>query len=201
MGPAGRSHSSVAQKTLGAIVNDWQVSGIWTGGSGAPYDISYQYQNGGSNVNLTGSPNYAARIRIVGDPDSGCSDNQYTQFNVAAFAGPVSGSDGLESGRNYMGGCPENNLDLAIARTIRLGGSKEFQVRVDLFNALNTVVYTGRVTQLQLNSPTDPTVRNAQYNADGTLNPSRLIPRDAGFGAATGSQALRSVQLQLRFAF
>ncbi len=193
--------SSVAQKTLGAIVNDWQVSGIWTGGSGAPYDISYQYQNGGSNVNLTGSPNYAARIRIVGDPDSGCSDNQYAQFNVAAFAGPVSGSDGLESGRNYMAGCPENNLDLAIARTIRLGGSKEFQVRVDLFNALNTVVYTGRVTQLQLNSPTDPTVRNAQYNADGTLNPSRLIPRDAGFGAATGSQALRSVQLQLRFAF
>ena len=92
-------------------------------------------------------------------------------------------------------------LDLAVARTIRIRGAKEFQVRLDLFNALNTVVYTGRVTQLQLNSPTDPTVRNAQYNADGTLNASRLQPRNAGFGAATGSQALRSVQLQFRFAF
>jgi hypothetical protein len=62
-------------------------------------------------------------------------------------------------------------------------------------------VYTGRVTQLQLNSPSDPTIRNAQYNADGSLNQSRLQPRNAGFGAATGAAALRSLQLQLRFRF
>ena len=74
------------------------------------------------------------------------------------------GSNGLESGRNYMVGCADNILDLAVARTIRIRGSRDLQFRLDVFNALNTVIYTGRVTQLQLNSPTDPTVRNAQSN-------------------------------------
>ena len=152
-------------------------------------------------MNLTGSPSYPAMIRIVGDTGSGCSDNQYGQFNVTAFAGPQTGSLGLESGRNYMVGCPDHTLDLAIARNIRLGGSRQIQLRVDIFNALNTVVYNGRVTQVQLNSPTDQTVRNPQYLADGQVDPDRLTPRNAGFGAVTGAQAMRSIQVQLRFAF
>ena len=43
------------------FLNDWQLSGIFTGGSGARYDVTYHYQNNGQNVNLTGSPDYAAR--------------------------------------------------------------------------------------------------------------------------------------------
>ena len=54
---------------------------------------------------------------------------------------------------------------------------------------------------MQLNSPTDQTVRNAQYLADGQVDPNRLTPRNAGFGAVTGAQAMRSIQVQLRFAF
>jgi len=68
-------------------------------------------------------------------------------------------------------------------------------------NSFNTVVIDGRVTQLQLNSPTDLTVRNNQYLADGSLNPARLKPRDAGYGAANSAQAMRSAQVQLRFQF
>jgi hypothetical protein len=188
-------------RALAVLANDWQISPILTAGSGATYDISYQYQNGGSSVNLTGSPNYAARIRIVGDTGSGCSGNQYAQFNVAAFAGPVSESTGLESGRNYMIGCPDKNLDLAIVRAIRLGGSKRIELRADIFNALNTVLFAGRQTQLQLNSPTDPTVRNPQFLAGGSLNPDRVLPRNAGFGAVSSAQAMRSAQLQFRFQF
>ena len=87
-----------------------------------------------------------------------------------AFAGPLTGSNGLESGRNYMKGCSDKLVDLAIARDIRFGGGRSFQLRADIFNAFNTVIYSGRQTQLQLNSPTDPTIRNSQFNADGTLN-------------------------------
>jgi hypothetical protein len=36
---------------------------------------------------------------------------------------------------------------------------------------------------------------------DGTLNPARLRPADAGFGAATGAQNMRNLQLQVRFQF
>ena len=192
--------TSDGMKIVGLLLNDWQLSGIFTAGSGARYDIGYSYQNGGSSVNLTGSPSYPAMIQIVGDPGSGCSDEQYRQFEVTAFAGPQT-SLGLESGRNYMVGCPDHTLDLTIARNIRLGGSRQIQFRLDAFNALNTVVYNGRVTQLQLNSPTDQTVRNAQYLPDGTIDPNRLTPRNAGFGAVTGAQAMRSIQAQIRFSF
>jgi hypothetical protein len=183
------------------VLNDWQLSGIFTAASGSRYTAGYSYQNNGSNVNLTGSPDYAARIRIVGDAGSGCSDNQYAQFNTAAFAGPLPGSVSMESGRNYLVGCPDRILDLAIARNFRLGGGRTAQIRVDMFNALDTVVYTGRNTTLQLVSPTNQTVRNAQYLANGQIDPARLTPRTAGFGAATGAAAMRSIQLQLRLQF
>jgi hypothetical protein len=193
--------NSTGGKTIGLVLNDWQLSGILTAGSGAPYDISYSYLNGGSSVNLTGSPSYPAMIRIVGDPGSGCSDNQYGQFNIDAFAGPQAGSLGLESGRNYLIGCPNHVLDLSVARNIRLGGSRQIQLRVDVYNALNTVIYDDRVTELQLNSPTDQTVRNSQFLPSGAVDPNRLTPRNAGFGAVTGAMAMRSVQAQIRFAF
>ena len=78
-------------------------------------------------------------------------------------------------------------MDLSIARNIRLGGGRQIQLRVDMFNAFNWVSITGRQNQLQLNSPTDLTIRNNQFLADGSLNPARLKPRDAGYGAANGA--------------
>ena len=75
------------------------------------------------------------------------------------------------------------------------------QLRVDLFNAFNTVVIDSRVTQLQLVSPTDQTIRNPQFLPNGEVNPARVRPEDAGFGAANGAANMRTVQLQLRFQF
>jgi hypothetical protein len=197
----GIGTESGATKVIGAVINDWQLSGVFTGTSGSTYDSTFSYNANGGNVNLTGSPSYAARIRVVGDPGSGCSDDQYAQFNTAAFAGPTYNSLGLESGSNLLSGCFEKSMDLSIARNIRLGGGKQIQLRVDLFNAFNWVSLTGRQNQLQLNSPTDLTIRNNQFLADGTLNPARVRPRDAGYGAATGAADMRTAQLQLRFQF
>ncbi len=196
------SSSNGGMKVLNAITRDWQLSGVFTGGSGAPYDATYTYQTAGANVNLTGSPNYAARIRVTGDPGSGCSSNPYAQFNVAAFAGPTYNSTGNESGANLLSGCWDHTTDLALARNIRIGGSKQFQFRIDAFNVFNTVVINARQNQLQLNNPSDPTtIRNFQYNPDGSVNNQRLTPATAGFGAATAAQPMRSVQMQFRFIF
>ena len=193
--------SSGSMKVLAAVVNDWQVSGIFTGASGARYDISYAYQNNGANVNITGSPDYAGRIVINGDTGSGCSSDRFKQFNTAAFSGPLPGSDGLESGRNYMVGCPDTITDLGITRSFQLGKGRTAQVRLEMYNAFNAEVITARVTQLQLVSPTNQTVRNSQYLPDGTVDPARVRTTAAGFGAATNAAALRSVQLQFRFSF
>ena len=175
--------------------------GVFTGGSGARYDITYQYQNNGANVNLTGSPDYAARVVITGDPGSGCSGDRFSQFTTSAFSGPLPGSLGLESGRNYMVGCPDKTTDLAIARNFKLGGARTAQFRVEMYNAFNAVVYNARQTQLQLVSPTNQTIRNPQFLADGSVDPNRLKTTSAGFGAVTGAQALRTIQMQLRFSF
>jgi hypothetical protein len=99
-----------------------------------------------------------------------------------------------------MQGCADHTTDLAIARNFKLGGQRVAQVRLELFNAFNTVVFNGRVTQLQLVSPTDQTTRNSQF-VDGSVDPARLVPRNAGFGAVTSAQPMRSIQLTLRLSF
>ena len=82
-----------------------------------------------------------------------------------------------------------------------MGGGRVLEFRLDVFNVFDTVIYTGRSTTVQYNSPTDLTVRNSQTLADGSNDPARLVPRNAGFGAVNGAAALRSMQIQLRFAF
>ena len=153
-------------------------------------------------MNLTGSPNYRARVKVVGDMGSGCSSNQYQQYNPAAFSGPTYGSIGNESGASLLGGCFEQSVDLSLSRTIRMGGSRELQFRLDAFNVFNAVVFNARQTTIQYASPaTSTTVTNFQYNADGTLNAARLKPNAAGAGAATGAMTPRQLQAQVRFYF
>ena len=53
-------------------------------------------------------------------------------------------------------GCFSSVLDLAIARNIRLGGSRNIQFRVDMFNLPNSAIITGRNTTMNLSSPSDP---------------------------------------------
>jgi hypothetical protein len=143
-----------------------------------------------------------ARVRIVGDPGAGCSEDVYRQFNTAAFAGPLTGSVGLESGNNYLRGCLQSVIDLSLSRSIRLGGQKSVQLRVDVFNAPNAARITGRVTNMTLTSPAAPgTPTNLPFDAQGNLIDARSRPRGAGFGVANGYQTPRTVQAQVRFSF
>src|SRR5207244_13343822 len=119
-------------KVLGAVGNGWQLSGVFTGGSGVPYDARYSYQSNGSNVNLTGSPNYLARIVVNGDPGSGCSNNPYKQFNTAAFSGPTYNSIGNEPGAHLPPGCSLHLMALAARRSIPLPPARTAQFRVAL---------------------------------------------------------------------
>src|SRR5947207_15741415 len=119
-----------------------------------------------------------------------------------------------------MIGCPDHTTDLAIARNIRLGGGRLVQLRLDAFNAFNTASITGRQNTVTFRSPTDLTIVNPQYvanagdttlapGATGTvLNAARVLPRNAGFGAANawstnqinGNYA-RFIQFTLRVQF
>jgi hypothetical protein len=205
----------VMRRSIGAVVNDWQLSGIWTGTTGSAYNAGFTYQNGAGNANLTGSPDYGARILVLGDPGRGCSSDPYRQFSTDVFSGPAVGSVGLESSADYLRGCFSSVLDLAIARNIPLGHGRNLQLRVDMFNAPNQAGITGRNTTLVLASPANPTTNQAPVfdpvtgllndgqNAlsTGARSTDRATPKNAGFGVANGYQAPRNVQFQARFSF
>jgi Carboxypeptidase regulatory-like domain len=230
--PPNLAGSTGWRRVVGAVANDWQLSGVLTASSGTPYNLGFSYNTAGSNINITGSPQYGARAVLLSDDlGSGCSSDRFSQFNNAVVALPGGGlaspvvrapsgpatvpankavggaaysdgpSLGLESGTNYLTGCASRILDLALARNFRLPGGRSIQIRLDVFNVFDTVVFTGRNTTLSLNSPTDPSMREPQFNADGSPNPARLRPQDAGFGAATAAAPLRSLQAQVRFQF
>ena len=107
-----------------------------------------------------------------------------------------------ESGAGYVHSCFISTTDLAIARTIRLGGPRSIQLRLDMFNAFNQSGITNRNATMSLLSPANPVdIQNLPFDANGNLIDSRSRPRGAGFGVATAYQAPRTLQFQLRFAF
>ena len=173
-----------AQHALKGLTNDWRLSGVWTASTGGAYTVGVSYQGGGGSQNITGSPNYGGRVRILSNPGSGCVSVVYRQFETADSAGPLMGSVGLESGSDYLRGCFNTVLDLSIARDIRLGESKRLQFRLDVFNAPNQLRITGRNTTTNMVSPLDQTVTNLLFDASANLIPSRSQPKNPGFGFA-----------------
>ncbi|MBM3766989.1 MAG: carboxypeptidase regulatory-like domain-containing protein [Acidobacteria bacterium] len=199
--PGTKRADTAGSRALKLLTNDWRFSGVWSANTGGAYSLGYSYQGGGGNQNITGSPNYGGRVRILGDTGSGCSSDIYRQFNTGAFTGPSVGSVGLESGASYLRGCYFQALDLSIAREVRIGESKRLQFRLDIFNAPNEARITGRNTTLNLVSPLDQTVTNLPFDASGNIIPSRSQPKNAGVGLATGYQGPRNLQAQIRFVF
>jgi hypothetical protein len=196
------SPSSAALRGVAAVINDWQLAGIYTFRSGDTYSIGYSYQNGMGNSQLTGSPDYAARVRLVGDPGSGCSDNQLVQFNTAAAVGPDPFSDGLESSNSYLRQCPNNVWDLNVQRHIRLGGGRTISLQVQMFNAFNNVMFSNRQANMTLNNHIDKVIQNSPFDADGNPIATRILPNgSAGFGVVTGARALRTMQARIGFTF
>ncbi len=199
--PGSKRGDTAGARALKLITNDWRLSGVWSATTGGAYTLGIGYQGGGGNQNITGSPNYGGRARILSDPGSGCANDNYRQFSPAAFTGPSVGSVGLESGADYLRGCFFQALDFAIAREVRIGESRRLQFRLDIFNAPNEARVTGRNATMNLVSPLDQTVTNLPFDAGGNLIPARSQPKNAGVGVANGYQGPRTLQAQLRFVF
>jgi hypothetical protein len=191
-----------ARQVLNHLLSDWTISGIISAASGTAYTITPSYTSAGANVNITGSPDYAPRVVITGDPGSGCSSDPLKQFNTSAFSGPQPGSDGLESGNSYLRGCFISQMDMSINRRIRLPKGISAELRMDVFNLFNQAGITNRNTTMTMANPTSAsTITNLPFDSAGNVVTSRSLPRGAGFGVATAYQNPRTMQMQLRFSF
>lgn len=134
----------------GAIVRGlsggWQISGIFTGLSGAAFNVR----------DTANSYSQQRPDRVDGQDlvlDNWGDTLQY--LNRAAFARvPTITASGAQSrpgtlGRNAVRGPASYNLDLGIGRNFHFGANYRLQVRLDAFNALNTRNYTGLETRVE----------------------------------------------------
>jgi hypothetical protein len=187
----------VASGILGAIVNDWQVSGIYRWNSGRPYAVNYSIGGiGAANlVGNDGNPNARIVIKPGCDVGGGSSDDPYRQLNTSCFQAPVAGSDGAESARFFVHAPAYSNLDLSFSKAIPIGKQVRFEVRLDMFNALNHTQFTGVNATANFNSMGSDVITNLPHDANGNLI------RNNGFGSINGVAPPRTLQLVTRLTF
>ena len=180
---------------LGLLANDWQLSGVYRWTSGRPYGVGFSIPDI-NNANLTGNDgNPGARVMLTCDPGRGWSDDPYRQLDTSCFAPPQPGSDGAESARFFVRAPPINNVDFSLSKNFGVVRGIRFEVRVDMFNALNHTQFTGVNATANFASLTDRTITNLPYDANGDL------VRPNGFGAINGVAPPRTLQLVTRLTF
>ena len=138
-----------ARGTVGAITNNWQVSGIVRVQSGDHFNVVT-----GADSALTGQTNQ--RPNQISSDVYKKQGNQW--LNPAAFQAPAPGTYGNVPINAFIGP-GAFNLDMGITRSFHTGGNnREVQLRVELFNVLNTVQkldpFTAPNVYAALNSPT-----------------------------------------------
>jgi hypothetical protein len=182
-------------KALGLLVNEWQISGVYRWTSGRPYGVGFQIPGIGAQ-NLTGTDgNPNARIVLTCDPGGGSSDDPYKQLDASCFAPPQPRSDGNESARFFVRSPPINNVDLSFSKIFPVARTVKFEVRLDMFNALNHTQFTGVNSTVNFTSLSDRTITNLPYDASGAL------VRPNGFGTINGVAPPRTLQLVTRVTF
>ena len=162
--------------------------------SGAAYSVTAAYQNGGGNVNLTGSPDFAPRVRVVGDP--GARLQRRSAAAVQHRRVPRAGRRQRRSrvGQRLSDGLLHQQHWISRSRArSSWAATAALQLRADVFNLFNQAGIIARQTTMNLTSPSDPaTITNLPFDAAGNVIPARAKPNGAGFGVATDYQPPRT---------
>ncbi len=177
-----------------ALLDGWEISGATQFQSGEPFGVGFSIPGVG-NTNLTGSYTEPARVKLIGNPLSGISGDEYHRLNPAAFAPPPVGSIGLDSPTNYLRRPGINNTNLSLQKSFAIREGTRFELRADAFNVFNHTQFSDINNTVNFKSLTDPTITNLYRNPDGTIN------NINGFGTVRGARDPRIMQLVVRFQF
>ena len=169
-----------------AILGGWQVNGLFGAYSGRPFTIT----SADTSLNLPGSNQMADQVKETVDIPGGIGSDK-SWFDPLAFR-PVTQARFGTAGFNSLRGPGYANFDLSFFRDFGMGGSRELQFRVEIFNLTNTPHF----------GQPNANVSNLLLNADGTI---RSL---GGFStitstANTGREGIdeRLIRLGLRFGF
>jgi hypothetical protein len=130
--PFGEARAKQPRGVLGMLAREWSVATVVTLQSGVPVAVT--------QANSLGYAGFTTqRPNLVGDPQLPADERTPAHwFNTAAFATANQFSLGTAS-RNPVRGPSYRDVDLALMRLVRVGGTRAIELRAEVFNLLNTV--------------------------------------------------------------
>ena len=131
---------------------------------------------------LTGSYTEGSRVKLIGNPLQGTSNDPYQRLNPAAFSVPPVGTIGLDAPVNYLTNPGINNWDISVQKEFSIRERLRWQFRVDAFNAFNHTQFSGVNSTINFAGLTNATATNLPFNADGSLRDKN------GFGTVSGAR-------------
>lgn len=140
----------------GTVFKQWTVMTKMTAGSGLPETPELATAVPGTGVTGSYRPNVTGAPLYTGPPGY--------FLNVGAFAAPAAGQWG-DARRDSVIGPDEFSFDGAVARTFRLKGTTNLDLRVDVTNPLNHATYT----------TWDTVVNSPIFGLPAAVNPMRSL--------------------------
>lgn len=154
------------------VTDNWQLSGITSIQSGAPFDPACSVTAGQpAPASYTGTPDLSPRCNVIGNPLSGApaNGNGKVYFNANAFAlpalatGPNNSIVGPPALGNLGGGAGvlslphTTNFDIAATKVIPLFGSDKqvLKLQVQAYNVFNHTEISGIYNSIQFNPATN----------------------------------------------
>ena len=151
---------------------EWQVGGIWTLQSGAPFTVNLS-----SDVANNGEPLSAPsqRPNLTCNPNSGPKTTA-EWFNTSCFSMPAPFTYG-NAGRDIVTGPGLDNFDATLQKEFPVHENIKLQFRLDIFDFLN----------------------HPNFNAP--VGAGRMFSASSSFGSITSAQDPRDMQFSLRVVF
>jgi hypothetical protein len=161
------------------VLDDWQVSGMTTIQSGAPFTPGFGLV---SSEEWTGSGE-GARVNVVGNPNLPKDQRTFDRwFDTSVFTMPERRTFG-NAGVNIMRHPGIHNWDISVTKRFPLfGEGRWIQFRTEMFNAWNHTQFSSVGSGTQFNNTTG-------VNVSPT------------FGVINGARDPRLIQLSLRAVF
>jgi hypothetical protein len=121
-------------------VAGWQVGGISTIQSGTPVNVTLSGDPANIGISNLQRPNLVGPIPSMNCQPLTGSLELVNCFDASAFALPAAFTFG-NAPRNILRGPKSVSTDLSLMKNFPLGGTAQFQVRLELFNAFNNLNY------------------------------------------------------------
>jgi carboxypeptidase family protein len=220
--PYGRGRQHAASGVTDAVLGGWDVGGIVNARSGLPIDVRITrpdvvyvdasgavFNNPAAGRSAVVNTPGGGNSRNVRRPDLVPGVNPFVEsggvvfLNPAAFATPAPGTFGnLE--RGALHGPAFRQIDLVVSKHFPIGGPKNFEFRVEVFNLFNVDNFSNPVATLPNALPTNATTESnkvqpgqpytaASAGTFGTIT--STVGRTVGLGTS------RQIQFALRLNF